>query len=35
MVAICLCTNPDEATNETSNAPVAYAAQEEPEAADL
>lgn len=35
MVAVCLCTNPDEATNETSNALFAYAAQEEPEAADL
>lgn len=35
MVAVCLCTNPDEATNETSNALFAYAAQEEPEAVDL
>ena len=35
MVAVCLCTNPDEATNETSNALFACAAQEEPEAVDL
>ena len=35
MVAVCLCTNPDEATNETSNALFTCAAQEEPEAVDL
>ena len=35
MVTVCLCTNPDEATNETSNALFACAAQEEPEPVDL
>ena len=35
MVTVCLCTNPDEATNETSNALFACAAQEAPEPVDL